>query len=40
MSKEITQTSPSFQQDLKTKLEEVTKTVNVFQIQDLMSNFY
>lgn len=40
MSKEITQTAPSFQQDQKTKLEEVTRTVNVFQIQHLMSYFY
>lgn len=30
---------PIFQQDQKTKLQEEIRTVIVFQIQDLMSNF-
>lgn len=39
MTTEITQTTPSLQQDQKPQLEEVTRTVDVLQIQDLINRF-
>lgn len=40
MTTDISQIAPSFQQDQKPQLEEVTRTVNVLQLEDLMNNFH